>query len=127
SAYTDALAAMCDDLNTPVALAAGLRGANAILGVSRQPDGLSMESAESALAFLNRIDALLGIVGLATEADDAGADDPLAEQVETLLAEREAARAARDFARADALRDEIAALGVEVMDTPSGPTWRRTP
>ncbi|MEM6328285.1 MAG: cysteine--tRNA ligase, partial [Bacteroidota bacterium] len=47
SAYTDALAAMCDDLNTPVALAAGLRGANAILGVSRQPDGLSMESAES--------------------------------------------------------------------------------
>jgi cysteinyl-tRNA synthetase len=46
------------------------------------------------------------------------AADPEAER---LLAERENARAARDFATADARRDELAALGWEVRDTPEGP------
>ena len=44
-----------------------------------------------------------------------------------LLAERDAARAARDWARADALRDELAAVGIEVVDGPAGTTWRREP
>lgn len=44
-------------------------------------------------------------------------------EVERLLGERQQARAARDFARADAARDELAALGVEVRDTPEGPVW----
>ena len=44
-------------------------------------------------------------------------------KVEQLLAERAAARAQKDFPRADAARDAIAALGVEVRDTPTGPVW----
>ena len=43
---------------------------------------------------------------------------------EALIARREQARAARDFATADRLRDERAALGVEVTDTRAGTTWR---
>jgi len=43
--------------------------------------------------------------------------------VEKLVAERELARAARDFARADAVRDELTKLGVQVTDTPDGPVW----
>ncbi|MEW6224515.1 MAG: cysteine--tRNA ligase [Chloroflexota bacterium] len=43
-----------------------------------------------------------------------------------LLAERDAARAARDWARADALRDELAAMGIELHDGPAGTTWSRT-
>ncbi len=42
-----------------------------------------------------------------------------------LLDARSAARAARDWARADALRDELAAMGIEVVDGPAGTTWRR--
>ncbi|MEM1054983.1 MAG: cysteine--tRNA ligase [Bacteroidota bacterium] len=125
-AYADALAGMVDDLNTPVALAAALRGANTILSVARQPGGLDAASADAAMAYLEQIDALLGIVGLGTPVDEDGTDDgPFAETVDALLAEREEARKARDFARADALRDEVDALGVVVMDTPNGPTWRR--
>src|SRR5207237_8653410 len=41
-----------------------------------------------------------------------------------LLAKREAARAAKDFATSDRLRDELAALGVHVTDTPTGQAWR---
>jgi cysteinyl-tRNA synthetase len=40
-----------------------------------------------------------------------------------LLDEREAARAAKDWARADAIRDRIAAAGIAVEDTPDGPKW----
>ena len=44
--------------------------------------------------------------------------------IEARIADREAARRAKDFARADSVRADLTALGVEVMDTPSGPRWR---
>ncbi len=40
-----------------------------------------------------------------------------------LLEQRAAARAGRDFAAADAIRDQLKAAGIEIEDTPSGPTW----
>ena len=123
AAWTDALSAMADDLGTPAALAAALAGANAILDAARRMP-LAAASADAAQTFLTQIDALLGIVGL-DAAPAAGGDDPLAEQVETLIVDRIAARAAKDWARADAIRDEIEALGVEIMDSPSGTEWRR--
>jgi len=46
-----------------------------------------------------------------------------ADHVEALLVERQEARKSKDFARSDAIRDELAAMGVEVMDTPQGPAW----
>ncbi|MFT3773303.1 MAG: class I tRNA ligase family protein [Minicystis sp.] len=48
-------------------------------------------------------------------------------QIDARLAERTAARAARDFARADAIRKEMDALGIEVTDAPEGTTWWITP
>ena len=45
-------------------------------------------------------------------------------KVEALLAERTAARAAKDFARGDAIRGELTGLGVELLDTPQGTDWR---
>jgi cysteinyl-tRNA synthetase len=77
-------------------------------------------------AFLDRIDALLGIVRAAYDAPASDeTEDPLDDHVEALLADRIAARTAKDWARADALRDELDALGVVIMDTPSGTEWRR--
>lgn len=40
--------------------------------------------------------------------------------------ERDAARAAKDFARSDATRDELAAQGIELLDTPQGTRWKRS-
>ncbi|HEX6868395.1 MAG TPA: hypothetical protein VF119_06300 [Candidatus Limnocylindrales bacterium] len=54
-----------------------------------------------------------------------GPDDALPATATSLLAERDAARAARDFARADALRDELASLGWDVADGPTGSTLTR--
>jgi cysteinyl-tRNA synthetase len=67
---------------------------------------------------VDRLD-VLGLAGL-----DAGAGDGPPPEVAALAGERDAARAARDFARADAIRDEIAARGWEVRDTPQGREFR---
>ena len=54
-------------------------------------------------------------------------DDPrkaeIAEKVEALLAERSIARADKDWTRADAIREQLNALGVVVTDTEDGPVW----
>jgi len=64
------------------------------------------------------MEEMLEIVGLESLADVGETGDPEAER---LAAEREEARAAGDFERADRLRDEIAALGFVVRDTADGP------
>ena len=106
-------AALADDFNTPTALAAlfdwvseGNRRLDAgeTLGVGPLAEMLSVLGLENLLA---------------AEADA----DPEAER---LLEEREAARAARDFALADAKREELAALGWTVRDTPDGPQLVRS-
>ena len=55
------------------------------------------------------------------------ADDKLTQAVDVLVAglleQRAEARAAKDFATADAIRDRIKAAGIEIEDTPTGPTW----
>jgi len=56
---------------------------------------------------------------------EAGVDAPLPPGAQDLLDRRAAARDARDFATSDALRDELAAMGVEVRDTPDGQVTSR--
>ena len=92
AAWAETLAAMADDLNTPIALAAAYRGAGEVLSASRE-DGLSTASAGSAREFLNRVDDLLGIVG--HRAETPPEPDSLADQVEALLAHRAEARDAK--------------------------------
>ncbi len=111
-AAPEVLAALCDDLNTPRALAelhrlAAAGEAGALLGSARLMGLLTPE---------------LG--GWA----EAGPAPELAARIEALLAARAAARAARDFARADAIRDALAAAGVEVRDRPGGASeWKPGP
>jgi cysteinyl-tRNA synthetase len=49
-----------------------------------------------------------------------------AEAINELIEKRNAARAAKDFAAADALRDKLAEAGIQIEDGPAGTTWRRT-
>jgi cysteinyl-tRNA synthetase len=104
------LAALADDFNTPRAWAALFE---LIAEGNRRP----LPGARVALAELL---PLLGLESLLEERPD----QPDSE-AEALLTEREEARAARDFERADAIRDQLAELGWEVRDTAEGASLRR--
>jgi cysteinyl-tRNA synthetase len=108
--------AIADDLNTPQALAVAFE-------VARTAD---LSSAE-VYALLVDFDDLLGL-DLADAPSASAADlavDDIDAAAQALLAERTAAREAKDWARADALRDQLAADGFEIIDTPEGPRLRR--
>ncbi|HZG55493.1 cysteine--tRNA ligase [Paenibacillus sp.] len=110
-------AKMSDDFNTPDAITAvfelvaeanaAMAGGAAPASLLREIDGLFKE-----------MDAVLGI--LTEEGDDLLDDD-----IERLIEERTAARKARDFARADEIRDLLSSLGIVLEDTPQGIRWKR--
>jgi len=121
--YEQALEAMLNDLNTPVALAKALEGAKLI---AREGEGMSAASGASATAFLDRINDLLGVVrseyGLVEEACEPEVAAVEAEAIERLIRERAEAKSAKDYARADAIRKQLAADGVTLTDHPDGTT-----
>jgi cysteinyl-tRNA synthetase len=108
-AFFDRLA---DDFNTPAALGVLFEW---VSEANRRLDG----SEAMGPGRIGEMFHALGLENLLEGADEAPAE------AHALLEEREAARAARDFARADEIRDELAALGYEVRDTPDGPRLRR--
>ncbi|MET0337127.1 MAG: cysteine--tRNA ligase [Caulobacter sp.] len=119
--------ALSDDLNTPAAYAALFalyRDLREQLTLVERKEA-SINQARRRLAALLEAAKFLGFLTVEPEAWFQGAaGDDLKEKVEGLIAARFEARKAKDWARADAIRDEIAALGVEVMDGPQGATWR---
>ncbi len=115
--------AMDDDLNTPNALAVlfpFVREANAALDAA---DVVTPADLDAVTHALERMDDVLGVIALARR-DAERTDDDQVRWVESLLEERQAARRRRDFARADAIRDELVAAGIVVEDTPQGPRWK---
>jgi cysteinyl-tRNA synthetase len=111
-------AALFDDLNAPEALAALF---TFISEANRELDagGSDLAALAEAQRVFGVIDGVLDLVPAATETDA-----ELAAWVEERLAARKAARAARDFAAADAIRAELVARGVTIEDSAAGTTWR---
>jgi cysteinyl-tRNA synthetase len=119
-------AALADDLNTPLALACMHETATALRKCT-DPDEQSR-----LLAMLRDGADLLGLLQQSPTnwrqrggMGDALAAGPTKATIEQLIAARQAARAARDFARADALRQELVALGIGIEDSAVGTTWHR--
>ncbi len=101
--FRDALA---DDFNTPRAMVE-------VFDLVRSANQGGVEGASTALV------EMLDLVGLGSLADAASGDEP-GDDATALLEQREAARAEKDFSRADEIRDQLAGLGWEVRDGPEG-------
>jgi len=115
------VAALDDDINTPRALAALFALAKDINRMGGGAEAVALAGSLRASA------AILGLLG-GDPAEWSLSDDMLAVDtaaVEKLLAERTAARANKDFAEADRIRDELAAMNIVIEDSPDGPQWRR--
>lgn len=110
--------AMDDDFNTADAIAALfeiVRIINTALG-----------AAEVSSSFIDEADKiyseLLGLFGFEIRKGEDGGNDA---EIEALVAERTAAKKAKDYKKADEIRDKLKEMGVAIEDTPQGPKWKR--
>lgn len=108
--------AMDDDLNTADAIAA-------IFELVREVNTLTAGAPTRAFAqeCLRRFDELTGVLGLLGETEQSDLDA----EIQGLIDARQAARKAKNFAEADRIRDDLAARGILLEDTPQGVKWRK--
>ena len=115
-------AAMDDDFNTPIALAA-------LFDLARDLNRAKSDQPAEAPRLAGELKRLAGVLGLLQQTPQTflkGAQQQVAlseEEIEAKIAERQAAKGSKDFARADAIRDELAALGIILKDSREGTTW----
>lgn len=116
------LDALSDDLNTPIALAELSRLAGDANGAADRKDEAAMAEARANLLAAG---ALLGLLTKTPAEWEQGGDSDENARIDALVAARVQARADKNWAEADRLRDELAAEGIEIMDSAEGATWRR--
>ena len=108
------VSALCDDLNTPLAISCLHR----LAGEANRGDTNSAGQLVSCAQLLG----LLGDANWFAVSDEAAGDT---QEVEQAIAARNAARAARNFAEADRIRDELSDKGIKLLDGPDGTRWER--
>lgn len=108
--------AMDDDFNTADAIAAVF---DLVKFINTSTDGDSSRAYLESL--LERLVTLTDVLGITVEKEQ----EMLADDIEALIAERQAARKERNFARADEIRDELLAKGIILEDTREGVKWKR--
>ncbi len=106
--------ALEDDLNTSAALAALFELMHAVN--KAQP---GREDAERVVALVREFDEVFDVLSPPPQQD-------LDAEIQSLIEERDTARAERNFARADEIRDELAARGIELIDTDGGTRWKKS-
>jgi cysteinyl-tRNA synthetase len=120
------VAALGDDLNTPAAIAALNESADAYFTAVKGGDSAA---AAAAIGALRAGAALVGLLQQDPAAwfrwQPAGQDAIGEAEIEALIAQRLAARKARNFTEADRIRAELKAKGVVLEDSPKGTTWKR--
>ena len=99
---------------------------NTSMGITLVYDVLKSDMSDAAKrAVIEDFDRVLSLDLLKEDAKDEGVDDELTAFVEAKIAERAEAKKSRDFAKADAIRDELLAKGIAIKDTREGVVWER--
>ena len=113
-------ASMDDDFNTAGAFGFIFENVRAVNVHLSEHEAVDKEGLEAAKAFFNKTNDILGYLVKEEKEGDGDAE------IDELVAERSAARKAKDFKRSDEIRETLAAKGIIIEDTPQGPRWKRT-
>lgn len=115
------MAAMDDDFNTAAAMGAIFQAVSDINKYIKDAKTLDPAALDAAEKFLRDIDTVMGIIGI----DSNATKDDEAAEIEKLIAQRNAARKAKNWAESDAIRDQLSARGIILEDTPQGTRWKK--
>ena len=114
--------ALCDDLNTPVAIAHIFDAVRLINSAKDKKTTLSAADMETLVRLFD--DIVSGVLGLKDEEAEGGkAAETVSGLMDMILARRKAAKDAKDWATSDRIRDELKALGITIKDTKEGTEW----
>lgn len=113
-------ASMDDDFNTAGAFGFIFENVRAVNVHLSEHEAVDREGLEAAKAFFDKTNDILGYLMKEEKESDEDAE------IDELVAERSAARKAKNFKRSDEIRDTLAAKGIIIEDTPQGPRWKRT-
>ena len=110
---------MDDDFNTAGAFGYIFEAVRAVNVHMTEHNEIDKEALESAKLFFDKTNRILGYLYEEEKNSDEDAE------IDALVAERSAARKAKNFKRSDEIRDMLAAKGIIIEDTPQGPRWKR--
>ena len=122
-----------NDLATPVAIAAmqkeasgkgGTKAGVSLAAIHKMDSVLSLDVIKGGFAALDAQTASAAVVSGAASSDS-HANDPEAAEIDALVAERTAAKKAKDFAKADEIRNLLTSKGIYLEDTPQGTIWKK--
>lgn len=112
---------LLDDLNTPLALSGLFDAVRIVNSVKDRTVSVNASDLEKLKALFS--DILSGVLGLVDDTADASSEKLIGGLMEMILDTRKAAKANKDWATCDKIRDELAALGIKVKDTKDGVEW----
>ena len=114
--------ALCDDLNTPIALSHVFDAVRIINTVKDKKLSLDKSDFEALVGLFDNI--VYGVLGLRDEENEGGkAMQTIDSLVGMVLEQRKAAKAAKDWATSDKIRDDLKAIGIQIKDGKDGTEW----
>ncbi|PIE55099.1 MAG: cysteine--tRNA ligase [Dethiosulfovibrio peptidovorans] len=113
--------AMDDDFNTAGALGAVFEAISSTNSYVKTAETLDPKAVDVIGGFFRDLDQVMGLMAL----DESSSGVVDGERIEELIRKREQARSAKDFTTSDAIRDELAAQGILLEDTPQGTKWKK--
>ena len=113
--------AINDDLNTPILISHLFEGVHLINSIAAGNEKIDEEN----LAELRKLfhDFVFDILGLKSEADSGASNEALGKVIDAMMNVRKAARANKDWATSDRIRDELKNAGIQIKDTKEGYEW----
>ncbi|NLB67872.1 MAG: cysteine--tRNA ligase [Bacteroidales bacterium] len=116
--------ALLDDMNTPVALSSLFEAVKIVNGAKDKGEVLKDADYDTLTKLFTEI--VSDVLGLTDDRQDSAAESVISGLMGIILANRNAAKAAKNWAESDRIRDELKAIGIQIKDTKEGTEWELT-
>jgi cysteinyl-tRNA synthetase len=116
--------ALLDDMNTPIALSSLFEAVKIVNGAKDRGEVLNDADYDTLTKLFTEI--VSDVMGLTDDRQDSTAESVISGLMDMVIERRNAAKAAKNWAESDRIRDELKAIGIQIKDTKEGTEWELT-